>query len=121
MTMSLSEFIALFGSFNDAEEFANASFLFVTHICVYGLLIINCTHIKLLKYRISTINKYISDTLILSLYDTQWTSLSINGKKSLIIMMIHSRKLIQYTCGYIVTLSLDAFTSILKLSYSIFN
>nr|AZQ24894.1 odorant receptor [Aphidius gifuensis] len=336
ITMSLTEFIALFGSFNDAEEFANASFLLVTHICgclkminiivkqnviskllstlldnnlqprddnetkilsidggrirkvtikynflvtftisyfiisslirdiplhqfpfsctlpqilstgkgywvgyfyqiiayynianihiafdilLYGLLMINCTHIKLLKYRISKINKYIekmsyskynnnkkqieyyylkdctklqifiyqfakllngtftysifiqyfvnsiaicssafqltytdtfskefgtlivyiicmtlqiylycifgenisseSDTLTFSL--DEWTSLSINGKKSLIIMMLRSLKPIKYTCGYIVTLSLDAFTSILKLSYSIFN
>lgn len=33
ITMSLSEFVALFGSFNKAEEFANASFLLVSHIC----------------------------------------------------------------------------------------
>ncbi|XP_044001662.1 odorant receptor 47a-like, partial [Aphidius gifuensis] len=62
-----------------------------------------------------------SDTVTFSLYNSEWTSLSINGKKSLIIMMIRSLKPIKYTCGYIITLSLDAFTNILKLSYSIFN
>lgn len=53
-----------------------------------------------------------SGTLSLNFYDIQWTSLSINEKKNLIMMMMGSLKPVQYTCGYIITLSLDSFTSV---------
>ncbi|KAF7998415.1 hypothetical protein HCN44_009813 [Aphidius gifuensis] len=210
ITMSLTEFIALFGSFNNAEEFANASFLLVTHICgclkminiivkqnviskllstlldnnlqprddnetkilsidggrirqvvsqifvyifakttnetfTYSILIqyfvssiaicssvFQLTYIDILSKEFVSLIAYIicmtiqiyiycicgenisseSDTLTVSLYNSEWTSLSKNGKKSLIMMMIRSFKPIQYTCGYIITLSLGAFTSV---------
>ncbi|XP_044001663.1 odorant receptor 46a-like [Aphidius gifuensis] len=64
---------------------------------------------------------YQSETLTLSIYDSEWTSLSINERKSLIIIMASTLAPQVYKSGYMITLSLRAFTNILKTSYSIFS
>ncbi|KAH0549403.1 hypothetical protein KQX54_008955 [Cotesia glomerata] len=54
-------------------------------------------------------------------YDCQWYAINNANKKSLGIMITNTVKPIYFTCGYIIHLSLDSFTSVLKLSYSIYN
>ncbi|XP_057331125.1 odorant receptor 2a-like isoform X1 [Microplitis mediator] len=56
-----------------------------------------------------------------ALYDSKWFTVNNSARKCLIIMMINSQKHITFTTGYIVTLSLDSFTSLVKLSYTIYN
>ncbi|XP_057331124.1 odorant receptor 46a-like [Microplitis mediator] len=54
-------------------------------------------------------------------YESKWFAVSNSARKCLIIMMISAQKHITFTTGYIVTLSLDSFTSLVKLSYTIYN
>ncbi|XP_057331113.1 odorant receptor 33b-like [Microplitis mediator] len=54
-------------------------------------------------------------------YDCQWYAINNSNKKSVAIMMTNTIKPIYFTCGYVIHLSLDSFTSVLKLSYSIYN
>ncbi|KAF7996255.1 hypothetical protein HCN44_001887 [Aphidius gifuensis] len=55
---------------------------------------------------------YESETLTLSIYDSEWTSLSINERKSLIIIMASTLAPQVYKSGYMITLSLRAFTNV---------
>ncbi|CAD6225661.1 GSCOCT00013839001.3-RA-CDS, partial [Cotesia congregata] len=56
-----------------------------------------------------------------ALYDSKWFAVDNNARKSLIIMMINSQNQVTFTTGHIVTLSLDSFTNLVKLSYTIYN
>ncbi|XP_063989745.1 uncharacterized protein LOC135168984 [Diachasmimorpha longicaudata] len=62
-----------------------------------------------------------SGTVADAIYEMDWTSLSINSKKSLILIMVRTLKPIMYTSAHLISLSLVSFTSVLKLSYSVFN
>ncbi|RLZ02264.1 Odorant receptor 41 [Cephus cinctus] len=55
------------------------------------------------------------------LYKMDWLSLSPSRRKDLLMIMIRTNKPIQLTLGGIITLSLSAYMSILKASYSAFN
>ncbi|XP_011869948.1 PREDICTED: odorant receptor 46a, isoform A-like isoform X2 [Vollenhovia emeryi] len=56
-----------------------------------------------------------------SIYRTDWPLLSINEKKGLLMIMIRSTLPIKYTSSFLITLSLESYSNILKTSYSAFN
>ncbi|XP_043285401.1 odorant receptor 46a-like [Venturia canescens] len=56
-----------------------------------------------------------------AVYRMDWTSFHIGTKRNLIVIMLHSQRPITFVCYNVVALSLDAFTSLIKLSYSVFN
>ncbi|XP_034939392.1 odorant receptor Or1-like [Chelonus insularis] len=56
-----------------------------------------------------------------AMYNTNWYAVSNNFRKCMNIIMIKSSKPILFSSGYVISLSLDVFKSLLKLSYSIFN
>ncbi|XP_008559709.1 odorant receptor 33a [Microplitis demolitor] len=55
------------------------------------------------------------------IFSTNWFATKINIQKSIIIIMSKSIVPIEFVSGYFVTLSLDSFKRILKLSYTIYN
>ncbi|XP_043285616.1 uncharacterized protein [Venturia canescens] len=56
-----------------------------------------------------------------AVYRMDWTSFEIETKRSLIVIMLRSQRPITFVCYNVIALSLDAFTSLIKLSYSVFN
>ncbi|XP_011311726.1 odorant receptor 46a, isoform A isoform X2 [Fopius arisanus] len=62
-----------------------------------------------------------SGTIADAIYEMDWTSLSTTSKKSLVLIMVRTLRPIMYSSGHVVSLSLVSFSSLLKLSYSVFN
>ncbi|XP_043285615.1 odorant receptor Or1-like [Venturia canescens] len=56
-----------------------------------------------------------------AVYRMDWTSFHIGTKSSLIVIMLRSQRPITFVCYNVIVLSLNAFTSLIKLSYSVFN
>nr|XP_012223385.1 PREDICTED: odorant receptor Or2-like [Linepithema humile] len=56
-----------------------------------------------------------------AIYHTDWPLLSVSEKKDLLIIMIRSTRPIKFTSSFLITLSLDSYSNILKTSYSAFN
>nr|XP_012223384.1 PREDICTED: LOW QUALITY PROTEIN: odorant receptor 46a, isoform A-like [Linepithema humile] len=56
-----------------------------------------------------------------AIYRMNWPFLSINEKKELLMIMIRSSSPIKFTSSFLITLSLQSYTNILKTSYSAFN
>lgn len=53
-----------------------------------------------------------SESVSDAIYNMDWTDLHKSTIKSLIIMMCRALRKIVFTCGFIVTLSLDSFKSV---------
>ncbi|XP_018373077.1 PREDICTED: odorant receptor Or2-like [Trachymyrmex cornetzi] len=56
-----------------------------------------------------------------AIYCMDWPLLSVNEKKELLIVMIRSTVPIKFTSSFLITLSLQSYSNILKTSYSVFN
>ncbi|XP_014485797.1 PREDICTED: uncharacterized protein LOC106750174 [Dinoponera quadriceps] len=56
-----------------------------------------------------------------AMYHTDWTSLSLSERKDLLMIMKCSMAPIKFTSSFLITLSLESYSSILKTSYSAFN
>nr|AXM05208.1 odorant receptor [Campoletis chlorideae] len=56
-----------------------------------------------------------------ALYAMDWPILTIGTQKKLIMIVSRSFKPLSFQCGGIIVLSLDTYTKLLKLSYSIYN
>ncbi|XP_025074601.1 odorant receptor Or2-like [Pogonomyrmex barbatus] len=59
--------------------------------------------------------------LVNSIYDIEWPALSNNNKKALLLIMKRAMIPIEFTSAYIITMNLESFVALLKMSYSIFN
>ncbi|KAL0112599.1 hypothetical protein PUN28_012116 [Cardiocondyla obscurior] len=56
-----------------------------------------------------------------SIYHTNWPLISVNEKKELMMIMMRSTIPIKFTSSFLITLSLQSYSNILKMSYSAFN
>ncbi|XP_019698824.2 odorant receptor 46a isoform X1 [Harpegnathos saltator] len=56
-----------------------------------------------------------------AIYHTDWPLLTIREKKDLLMIMIRSTIPIKFTSSFLITLSLQSYSNILKTSYSAFN
>ncbi|XP_011869133.1 PREDICTED: uncharacterized protein LOC105562703 [Vollenhovia emeryi] len=56
-----------------------------------------------------------------AIYCMDWPLLSVNERKELLIIMIRSTIPIKFTSSFLITLSLQSFSNILRTSYSAFN
>nr|AXM05210.1 odorant receptor [Campoletis chlorideae] len=56
-----------------------------------------------------------------AIYDMDWCSLGPNSKKDLHLMMTRTYYRLEYTTSHLITLSLESYNSLLKLSYSMYN
>ncbi|NP_001164395.1 odorant receptor 82 [Nasonia vitripennis] len=56
-----------------------------------------------------------------AVYHMDWTILSTEDKKKLLIVILLVRKPIQFTSSFLVSLSIESYCKILKTSYSVFN
>ncbi|XP_018058152.1 PREDICTED: odorant receptor Or1-like [Atta colombica] len=56
-----------------------------------------------------------------AIYRMNWPLLSINEKKGLLMIMIRSTIPIKFTSSFLITLSIQSYSNILKTSYSAFN
>nr|XP_012227125.1 PREDICTED: odorant receptor Or2-like [Linepithema humile] len=56
-----------------------------------------------------------------AVYEMDWTTLKVRVMKDLLIIMMRASKPVKMSSGYVVTLTLESFMSILKLSYSAYN
>ncbi|XP_028047908.1 odorant receptor 46a isoform X2 [Monomorium pharaonis] len=54
-------------------------------------------------------------------YDIEWSVLSNSNKKGLLIIMKRAMIPIEFSSAYIITMNLDSFVALLKMSYSAFN
>ncbi|XP_034950341.1 odorant receptor 2a-like [Chelonus insularis] len=52
---------------------------------------------------------------------TNWFSLSNSGQKCMVIILAKSMRPIIFTSGFFLTLSLESFTKVIKLSYTVYN
>ncbi|XP_011050414.1 PREDICTED: odorant receptor Or2-like [Acromyrmex echinatior] len=59
--------------------------------------------------------------LINSIYNIEWLALSNSNKKDLLLIMKRAMTPIEFTSGYIITMNLESFVVLLKMSYSVFN
>ncbi|XP_012057565.1 PREDICTED: odorant receptor 46a, isoform B-like [Atta cephalotes] len=59
--------------------------------------------------------------LMNNIYNIQWPSLSNNNKKGLLIIMRRAMNPIEFSSAYIITMNLESFVALLKMSYSAFN
>ncbi|KAL6436729.1 hypothetical protein ACFW04_004867 [Cataglyphis niger] len=56
-----------------------------------------------------------------AIYEMDWSILPVDLMKTLLLIIIRSKKPIKITSGYIVTLSNESFMKIMRISYSAFN
>ncbi|RLZ02260.1 Odorant receptor 46 [Cephus cinctus] len=56
-----------------------------------------------------------------AVFEMDWIRLPALMKKDLIMIMMRAERAIKFTSGYVLTLSLDSYVAILKLSYTTFN
>ncbi|XP_067203544.1 odorant receptor 46a-like isoform X2 [Linepithema humile] len=56
-----------------------------------------------------------------AIYHTNWPLLSVREKKDLLMIMMRSTRPIKFTSSFLITLSLESYSNILKTSYSAFN
>ncbi|XP_011707176.1 PREDICTED: odorant receptor Or2-like [Wasmannia auropunctata] len=59
--------------------------------------------------------------LMNSIYNTDWPALSNSNKKDILLIMRRATTPIEFTSAYIITMNLESFVALLKLSYSAFN
>ncbi|XP_070153343.1 odorant receptor Or2-like [Polyergus mexicanus] len=57
----------------------------------------------------------------IAIYEMDWTKLRIRVMKDLIIIMMRAGKPVKMSSGYVVTLNVESFMNILKISYSSYN
>nr|XP_012230862.1 PREDICTED: odorant receptor 46a, isoform A-like [Linepithema humile] len=56
-----------------------------------------------------------------SIYEMDWPALSNSNKKALLLIMKRTTTPIEFSSAYIITMNLDSFVALLKISYSISN
>ncbi|KAL6261267.1 hypothetical protein P5V15_008789 [Pogonomyrmex californicus] len=56
-----------------------------------------------------------------TIYCMNWPLLSVNDRKELLMIMLRSTLPIKFTSSFLITLSLQSYSNILKISYSAFN
>ncbi|KAL0112586.1 hypothetical protein PUN28_012115 [Cardiocondyla obscurior] len=56
-----------------------------------------------------------------AIYRMDWPSLSVTEKKELMMIMARTNIPIKFTSSFLITMSLQSYSSILKTSYSAFN
>ncbi|XP_011882884.1 PREDICTED: uncharacterized protein LOC105570367 [Vollenhovia emeryi] len=59
--------------------------------------------------------------LMNSIYHIEWPALSNSNKKDLLLMMRRAMTPIEFTSSYIITMNIESFVALLKMSYSVFN
>ncbi|XP_011704296.1 PREDICTED: odorant receptor 46a, isoform A-like [Wasmannia auropunctata] len=59
--------------------------------------------------------------LMNSIYNTDWPALSNSNKKDILLIMRRATTPIEFTSAYIITMNLESFVALLKMSYSVFN
>ncbi|XP_026671184.1 uncharacterized protein LOC108626940 [Ceratina calcarata] len=56
-----------------------------------------------------------------AIYEMDWTTLPVNVMKDLLLIMVRSTRPVKMTSGYVLTLSVESFRSIMKITYSSYN
>ncbi|XP_057330617.1 odorant receptor 33a-like isoform X1 [Microplitis mediator] len=56
-----------------------------------------------------------------TIYDTNWYHLSSNARKSVVIIIRQSYRPVMITSSFFIVLSLESFTKVIKLAYTIYN
>ncbi|XP_071639465.1 odorant receptor 46a-like isoform X1 [Temnothorax longispinosus] len=99
-------------STHTAELSGLVSFLVYT-ICMFAQIFVYCWSGNEVILKSTSIG----DTI----YRTDWPLLSIREKKGLLMIMMRSTIPIKFTSSFLITLSLQSYSNILKTSYSVFN
>ncbi|XP_043526090.1 uncharacterized protein LOC122537170 [Frieseomelitta varia] len=55
------------------------------------------------------------------IFNSNWTSWDVKTKKILLVLMTRTTRPIEFTSGYLVTLNIESFVALMKVSYSVFN
>ncbi|XP_044577571.1 odorant receptor 2a-like [Cotesia glomerata] len=87
-----------------------------TMVFIIGLILqifMCCTSAHQLTLQFENLNE--------GMYNTDWFNLSINARKSMIIIGLKTFQPVLFMSGYFVTLSIESFKNVMKLSYSIYN
>ncbi|XP_071562708.1 uncharacterized protein [Temnothorax nylanderi] len=99
-------------STHTAELSGLVSFLVYT-ICMFAQIFVYCWSGNEVILKSTSIG----DTI----YRMDWPLLSIREKKGLLMIMMRSTIPIKFTSSFLITLSLQSYSNILKTSYSVFN
>ncbi|XP_012528080.1 odorant receptor 94a [Monomorium pharaonis] len=59
--------------------------------------------------------------LMNNIFDIEWSALSSSNKKHLLLIMKRTMIPVEFTSAHIVSMNLESFVALLKMSYSIFN
>ncbi|XP_011869115.1 PREDICTED: odorant receptor 46a, isoform A-like [Vollenhovia emeryi] len=95
------------------SSFSETATLIVYTICMFVQIYVYCWsgNEVILK------SMSVGDTI----YRMNWLSLSANERKELLMIMLRCTLPIKFTSSFLITLSLQSYSSILKISYSAFN
>ncbi|XP_012059521.1 PREDICTED: putative odorant receptor 71a [Atta cephalotes] len=91
---------------------ATASFLAYT-ICMFVQIYFYCWSGNEVIFK--------STSIADAIYNMNWPLLSINEKKGLLMIMIRSTIPVKFTSSFLITLSLQSYSNVLKTSYSAFS
>nr|AQN78453.1 olfactory receptor 51 [Meteorus pulchricornis] len=89
-------------------------------IGIGGYLFVMTSEIFMICYSANQVTLEFAD-LSVAMYNTNWFVLSIPAKRYIVIMMTRTLRPIIFTSGHLVTLSLESFKSLMKVTYSIYN
>ncbi|XP_046143972.1 odorant receptor 13a-like [Osmia bicornis bicornis] len=92
----------------------NGLFLLIRSVFFY---VVICLEIFIYCFsgeHLNTKSKLIGDTI----YETDWYDLHPSERRLLVLLILRSQKGFMFTCGKFTTLSLESFTSIMKISAS---
>ncbi|XP_011067878.1 PREDICTED: odorant receptor 22b-like [Acromyrmex echinatior] len=95
------------------KELSAAASLLVYTICMFVQIFVYCWSGNEVMLK--------SMSIADAIYRMNWPLLSINEKKGLLMIMIRSTIPVKFTSSFLITLSLQSYSNILKTSYSAFN
>ncbi|KAG5321699.1 OR46A protein, partial [Acromyrmex heyeri] len=95
------------------KELSAAASLLVYTICMFVQIFVYCWSGNEVMLK--------SMSIADAIYNTNWPLLSINEKRGLLMIMIRSTIPVKFTSSFLITLSLQSYSNILKTSYSAFS
>nr|QNL14982.1 olfactory receptor 38 [Aulacocentrum confusum] len=100
--------------FSQVQVFDTRSAMLVTYIgCMYFQVYLLCSAGNEMTSQSSNLATYI--------YMCEWEDLTINTKKSLLLIMIRTCKPLKFTSWQLIELSIASFSQIVRFSYSAYN
>ncbi|XP_043285611.1 odorant receptor 94b-like [Venturia canescens] len=113
---SISTFVICVSTYMLSKaNFLSAGFTFL--LVYLGCMLVQIFLLCWYGDEVITENTNVSDAI----YDMDWNSLNQSTKKGLQMMMVRTHHRLRYDGGFVITLSIESYNSLMKLTYSIYN